>query len=133
VAVLADVLGVVLPDIVLVSVLPEPVVPVVPDAPIDVPLPVVPVVEPEVPMPDEDAVSVDVVPLVEPIAEPVPVEAVELLVSAVDGVDGSVVDVDDEVDVSASLRSPQAARDMAATMASAAQRARGVAFIRTLL
>ncbi|MBC5766842.1 hypothetical protein [Ramlibacter albus] len=118
---LVDELGVVV-----VSVLPLVEPDVEPDAPMVVPLPVVP---------EDDAVSVE--PVVEP--EPV-VEAVELVVSLVDGVEGSVLAVDEEdddgVEVSAAvscLRSPQAARDMAATMAIAAQRARGVAFIRTLL
>jgi hypothetical protein len=82
-----------------------------------------------------DAVSVDVVPEVVPVVdEPMPEEAVELLVSLlVEGVDGSVDEVDEDVDVSVAALSPQAARDMAATIAIAAQRARGVAFMGTLL
>lgn len=117
---LVDVLGVVLMSVLVVPDV-EPVPDIEPDAPIEVPLPVVP----------DAVVSVEGVPVVpEPIEE-----AVELLVvSLVDGVVGSVLAVDDEgvVDVSVAvsdLRSPQAARDMAATRA----RARGVAFIRTLL
>jgi hypothetical protein len=73
--------------------------------------------------------------LLEPV-EPGVLESA-LVEGEVDGVletpEPVVLDVVEEVDVSVVLRSPQAASDRAATRARAAQRARGVAFIRSLL
>jgi hypothetical protein len=111
------------PGVVVVSGAVEPmaVEPAVPAAPIDVPLPVL-----------------DASVLPEAMLEPVlPDGVVVALASAlVDGVVGTldtpepvVLDVVDEVDVSVALWSPQAARERAAIMARAAQRARGVALI----
>jgi hypothetical protein len=102
-----------------------PVVLPVPDAPMDVPLPEV-LVSVEVPVPEPAVVLLDM--------EPEPV--VELSVPAVAGAvvaGGVVVEVLDEVDVSAASRWPQADRDRAAIRARAAQRAMGVVIIRTLL
>ena len=104
-----------------------PAVPAVPDAPMEVPLPVV----------DESVLPPEAVVL--ELGEVVLLESalVEGDVGEVDGVldtpEPVVLDVVDEVEVSVLLRSPQAASDRAATRARAAQRARGVAFIRSLL
>jgi hypothetical protein len=115
-------LGMLVDELELMSVDAPLEVPVVPEAPMDVPLPVV------APLP---------VPVVE--AELLVLLSVLGVVAAVlGGVDvaGGVVVLDvveDEVDVSVAVRSPQAARVSAASRAKAAQRAMGVVFIRTLL
>lgn len=116
----------------------EPVEPVVPEAPIDVPLPVVePMLEP---VPEVEPAVVSVLPVVEPVVEPVePMEpepvvlpAVELL-SVDDGVvlevEGVVVVVEDD-ELAASSFLPQALRDRAAIRARAAHCAIGDLIIR---
>jgi hypothetical protein len=103
-----------------------PVEPVVPEAPMPVVPPVVPP-EPVVPPVPLLAVELSVLPPVVPLVLPVPLVPPAVVL-------GLVVE-EEEDEVSAASRLPQAAsdRDRAATRASAALRARGVAFIRTLL
>ena len=118
-ALLVEVPGVIALDdaLLVVSVLP-----LVAAAPIDVPLPVEPVAG-EVPV-DDDALLVSVGLVVAVLGRVGALDRPVPVLEVVEDVDVSVV-----VD----LRSPQAASDRAATSATAAQRARGVAFIRTLL
>jgi hypothetical protein len=116
------------PAVLLVSVLAVPLVEPVPEAPMEVPLPVLDesVLEPVVP-PEAMLLELGEVVLLESALVEGEVEGVE------DTPEPVVLDVVEEVEVSVVLRSPQAASDRAATRARAAQRARGVAFIRTLL
>jgi hypothetical protein len=102
---------------------PLEVEPAVPEAPMDVPLPVV--VSVLLPVPLVEAVLPDVV-------ESVLGVAAVLGAVGVVGAGVVVLEVVDEVEDSV-VRSPQAARVSAAITARAAQRARGVGFIRTLL
>lgn len=124
-------------DVVSVAEPVEPVVSVVPEAPMDVPLPVVePVAEP---MPVVEPAVVSVLPVlgvvpIEP--EPVALPVVEELVSVDDGVvlevDGVVVVVEDD-ELAASSFLPQALRDRAAIRARAAHCAIGDLIIRNSL
>lgn len=128
-------------DVVSVAEPVEPVVSVVPEAPMDVPLPVVePVAEPMLePVPVVEPAVVSVLPVlgvvpIEP--EPVALPVVEELVSVDDGVvlevDGVVVVVEDD-ELAASSFLPQALRDRAAIRARAAHCAIGDLIIRNSL